>query len=370
MLLISGWSSFYEVILQRELEFKRRFTALIVQSAVIAGVSITLAALGAGVWALVAGQVSALLAFGIVCYTLSPVRVPFAFDRSQARSLFSTGSGFLLQNVAIFARQNTDYIVVGRAFGAAQVGFYSMAYRLGDLTYWAVADPVARVTFPSFSKTLGEGGDIRPSFLSVLRLVALVACPMGILLSGTAEPFTRSLLGERWEPMIGALGVLGLWAAIRPVETTVNWLLNSIGQAKPIGVFSVAVLVPLVPAFVAAAVLGDIRTVAWVVLGDVLVSLAVMCFYAKSRGGVPYRDQWGSVAPIAFACVPTWAASRAVSEALEGSAPGLTFAAAVTAGVVAYLAALSVFAPGLLRDALRQVGRTIGRGAPEPAATG
>jgi lipopolysaccharide exporter len=366
LLWISGFSSFYEVVLQRELEFRRRFAALMVQSAAIMAISIPLAALGAGVWALVAGQVAGLALFGAVSFALAPYRVRPAFAPDLVPSLFGVGAGFLLQNVAVFVRQNTDYVVVGRAFGATAVGFYSMAFRLGDLTHQGIADPVARVTFPSFARTRGEGGDVRQSFLSVLRLVALVSCPLGLLLSGAAEPFTAAIFGERWMPMVGPLAVLGVWAAIRPVETTLNWLLNSIGEASLAGRFSIAVLVPLIPAFILAAALGSITTVAYVVLGDVLVALTFMSVMVARRGGVSYRDQLRSVGAIAVAGVPAWLASRGVATGLEAPA-GLTLLTAVAAGGVAYLLALILFAPGLLRDALRQIGRTLGR---EPVGAG
>jgi PST family polysaccharide transporter len=366
MLLISGFSSFYEVILQREMEFRRRFAALMVQSGVIMAVSIPLAALGAGVWALVAGQVIGLAMFGAMGFALAPYRVRPAFERRLVPSLFGVGAGFMLQNVAIFARQNTDYVVVGRAFGATVVGYYSMAFRLGDLTYQAIADPVARVTFPSFARTRAEGGDVRQSFLTVLRLVALVSCPLGVLLSGAAEPFTAAVFGERWLPMVGPLAVLGVWAAIRPVETTLNWLLNSIGQARLVGIFSIVVLVPLIPAFILAATLGSVTTVAYVVLGDLLVALVFMSVMVARRGAVGYGDQLRSVGAIALACLPTWLASRAVSEMLDAPA-AVVLAAAVAAGGAAYLLALSLLAPGMLRTAMRQMARTVGR---EPAAAG
>lgn len=367
LLLISGFSSFYEVLLQREMEFKSRFVALIGQSVVITAVSIPLAAAGAGVWSLVAGQIAGLAAFGLLAFVLAPYRVRPTFERGIVRSLFTAGSGFLLQNVSIFARQNADYVVVGRAFGAASVGFYSMAYRLSDLTYWAIADPVARVTFPSFAQTRSSGGDIRGSFLTVLRLVVLVSCPLGVILSGAADPFTEAVFGDRWAPMVGPLAVLGIWSAIRPGETTLNWLLNSIDQARVVGIFSMAVLVALVPALILAATFGSITTVAWVVLGDLLVSLAFMSAMVARRGGVPLGDQWRAVAPIVIASVPAWAASRGAASALDGAASGVTLAASVGAGAAAYLVALMLVAPGLLRDGFRQVGRTFGR---EPAPAG
>jgi PST family polysaccharide transporter len=269
--------------------------------------------------------------------------------------------------VAIFARQNADYVVVGRAFGAAQVGFYSMAYRLGDLTYWAIADPVARVTFPSFAKTRAGGGDVRGSFLTVLRLVVLVSCPLGVILSGAAEPFTEALFGARWAPMVGPLAVLGIWAAIRPGETTLNWLLNSVEQARVVGVFSMAILVALVPALIVAASLGSITTVAWVVLGDLVVSLAFMCVMVARRGGVSLGAQWRAVAPVIVACVPAWAASRGTAMGLDDARTGIALAASVSAGALAYLVTLSIVAPGMLREGIRQMARTLGR---EPAPAG
>lgn len=371
LLLISGFSSFYEVILQREMEFRRRFVALMAQSAVITAVSIPLAALGAGVWSLVAGQIGGLLIFGIVGFVLAPYRVSPAFQRDLVRPLFGSGFGFLQQNLAIFARQNADYVVIGKAFGATLLGFYSMAFRLGDMTYWGIADPVSRVTFPSFSRTRAEGGDIRGSFLIVLRLVALISCPAGVLLSGAAEPFTKALFGERWLPMIGPVAVLGIWAAVRPVETTLAWLLNSIEHSRLVGSFSMLVLIPLVPALIVAATLGNITTVAYVILADAIVSFAFMTVMVARRGDIRYTAQSRSLGPVVLACLPAWVAARVLADLLDGVASGLALTASVAGGSAAYLLALVVVAPGLIRDALRQMGRTLGResagGEPAPA---
>ncbi len=58
-----------------------------------------------------------------------------------------------------------------------------------------------------------RGEEVGSAFLSTLRLVALVACPIGVLLSAAAHPFTEVVFGEKWFPMIGPLAVLGVWAS-------------------------------------------------------------------------------------------------------------------------------------------------------------
>jgi hypothetical protein len=128
------------------------------------------------------------------------------------------------------------------------------------------------------------------------------------------------------------------------------------------------VLVPLVPALALAATIGDITSVAWVVLGDLLVSLVFMSVMVVRRAGVGFAAQGRSVAPIALACVPAWGATRAVASALDAGPAGVALVGSVAAGTLAYVGALMVVAPGLLREALRQMGRTLGR-EPAPASS-
>jgi O-antigen/teichoic acid export membrane protein len=368
--LLGGFTWFYETVLQRELEFKKRFFALSSQTLVYAAVAITMAVLGAGVWSLVAGQLAGTVAFAIALIAVAPYHVAPRFDAGTARELLGESGGFIAQGVTAFFQQNSDYFAVGRILGAVEVGFYSLAYRLAELPYWAIADPVARVTFPAFARMRHRGEDVRSSFLSTLRLVALVSCPFGVVLSGAADPFVSALLGDEWLPMVGPLAVLGIWGAVRLVQVTVAWLLNSVGQAGLMGAISVVVLVVLVPALLIAANLGGITAVAWVMLGDIVVSLVVLSWFVARRADVGLASQVRAVGPVALACLPAWLAARGVAVALDDSAALAALAAAALAGAAAYVAGVSLLAPGLLRTAVAQAGRTIGRApsATEPAA--
>jgi O-antigen/teichoic acid export membrane protein len=367
MVFLAGFVWFYETLMQRELEFRKRFMSLMVQSLVYASLAISLAALGAGVWSLVVGQIGGMVAFGIALWLLAPYRVRPGFDSGEARASFVAGRGFLLYGSLAVVEQNIDYIAVGRILGATQLGFYSVAYRIGELPYLAIADPVARVTFPGFARMRHRGEDVGMPFLSALRSVALVTCPLGVFVSAAADPFTAALFGDKWLTMIGPLSVLGLWAAVRPVQATIGWLLNSIGEAWVMAWSSVLVFLPLVPGLVVAAELGGITAVAWVMLADILLSLVILGLLVQRRGGVPVIAQWRAIMPVAVGCAGTWLVVWAVAQAMSASAPGLTLAACVVAAAATYAAAVSVVEPGLLRDALAQVKRALGR-VPAPAA--
>jgi PST family polysaccharide transporter len=367
MLLIGGFSGFYEALMQREMQFRGRFFALLAQALAIAVVSFGLAIAGAGVWSLVVGQISGLVVFSVALYVLAPERVRPRFRWDAARDTIRTGSGFLVQSGTVFLRQNADYVVVGHAFGSATLGTYSMAYRLGDLPYQAVADPVARVTFPTFARLQERGGDVSEPFGKVVRLVALVTIPLGAGLSALAEPFTLAIFGDAWTQMIGILAVLGLWAAVRPTEATLAWLANSLGRAGVAGLISTLILLPLLPALVLAATYAGPVAIAWVVLGDTVLSLVLLLILLQRHELVSIRTTAAAVWPAVVAGVPLWVAARLVSE--SGLPPASALLLGVAVGALVYVATLAALGRSILRDSVAQVARIFGRDTARPRRT-
>jgi O-antigen/teichoic acid export membrane protein len=359
---LSGLTAFYESLLQNELEFRRRFVALFTQTATFSVTAITLAALGAGVWSLVAGQVLSVALFAAMLVALAPRRVAPAWDRREVGQLFKTGRGFALQGITAFIRQNVDVMAVGRSFGASAVGFYAMAFRLGDLTYSALADPIARVTFPAFARSRARDEDIRPVFLAVLRVVALITVPCGVILSAAGEPFTRTFFGPEWAPMVSVLGVVGLWAAVRPVEATLGWLLNSLGHAGAVGRVAVFVIVPLVVGLVLVVGSGNLTLVALVPLADTLLYLAILTVLVGRHAGLPATALGRALAPVAFAGAVSWVVTRLYAEALVEVPAILALAGAAGAGGLVFgLTVLLVDRP-LIRSTVAQGARLLGRG--------
>jgi O-antigen/teichoic acid export membrane protein len=367
VILIAGVSGFYDALLQRELEFRRRFAGYTAQAACQAVVSIALAAGGAGVWSLVGGQLAGWTGLAVVLFALAPYRPGPRWDRGAARSIFASGRGFFAQGILWFIRLNVDNVVVGRVLGTKALGYYTMAYRLCDLSYWAIAEPVARTTFPAFARSRHRGEDIRPTFLSVLRLVGLVGCPFGILLAAGAEPIVRALFGDKWLPMIGPLAILGLWAAVRPIESTLGWLLNSIGHADAVAWISAGILVPLIPGFIIAINVGTLTAVAIVVLGDALISLLLLGIFTVKYLELSAAKLWGAVRPIVLAAPVMWLVTWSVGRAAGPDHAIIGLVLATLAGLGAYAMVITMFDAALLRRAVSQVLRTVGR-APEPTA--
>lgn len=371
ILSFTGINWFYDSVLQRELAFRRRFVTQMVSTVAFSATGLLLALLGAGVWALVGAHIAGHGAKGIALLVLAPYRVRPTFKPAVARDALSTGAGFVLQDAAAYLQQNADYIVIGRVLPTAQLGFYSMAYRQAELPHYAIADPVARVTFPGFASMRHRGEEVMPAFLSGLRLIALATFPVAVVLSAAAEPFTRTLFGDQWLPMIGVLSVLGIWAVARPLEVTVAWLLNSIGEARRVGWISTAMLVPFVAGLFLAASLGGITAVAWVLLAHITVTLGVLILTVRRVTGVSVSRHWAALHPLITASAASWVATRWTADQLVSTSAIVALIAATGVAFAVYLATVRLLIPGLLSNAFHQVRRAVRRqpASPAPAAS-
>lgn len=341
-LFLSGPIWFHETTLQRDLEFVKRFATKLVQTLTYIAVAITLAVLDAGVWSLVIGHVASYVTYLVALIAVSENRVWPGWDAEAARRLAGSGRGFLAQDALEYAQHQSDALAVGGFLSAGQLGLYAMGFRFGELTYIGVAEPVTQVTFPAFARMRERGEEWRQSFLTVLRLVALITFPIGAFFSGAAEPIVDTLFGDKWEATIGPLAVFGIWAMLKPLEGTFGWLLNSLERQGSLATVRAIALIPFVPALMIAADRSGITAVAWVMVANMAGLTIAVSLMVRARGRLPLRDQLRAVGPPALGALVAWLATRGTAVALDDATPLLALVASGAAGLTAYVAGASL----------------------------
>jgi len=86
-LLINVFAWFYQMLMQRELEFRRLFGCHVVQTIGYVIVTLSLAIAGAGAWSLVAGELTSGLMLSAALLIATPYRVVPALARDRVREL-------------------------------------------------------------------------------------------------------------------------------------------------------------------------------------------------------------------------------------------------------------------------------------------
>jgi PST family polysaccharide transporter len=217
-------------MLQRELRFKE--IAFADNAAYFFGMAVvgtTLAALGYGVWSLVAATLALKIVRVVIlrCYFSSPVSG--RWRTRAAWTLTRMGTGFSLGRIFNFFSLQGDNFVVGRVLGVDALGMYTRAYQLMTLPAMYVGQIFERVMFPAMARTQDSKERIKLQFLVSLEAIGLVALPAGVVMFLLAQEIIIVTFGPAWTPLVPVLSVLSFGVFFRTAYKCSDTLVRSVG---------------------------------------------------------------------------------------------------------------------------------------------
>jgi PST family polysaccharide transporter len=217
--------------------------------------ALLLAWLGAGVWALVAGNLlTAFMLFGL-SFPISGYRYRRGFDRRIASELMAFGRPMWASRALEIALERIDRLLIGGFMGDLRLGLYHQARVLGE-TGVVVGNPIYRLVFNLYARVREDPPRLSRAFgLVNYFLVRLIFAGAATLIV-FPEPTIRLLLGEGWLEASPLLRVFGLHAALLPVFENAKQLLYARGQARKVVMLRLMQL-PLLLLGVAAAIAAD-----------------------------------------------------------------------------------------------------------------
>jgi teichuronic acid exporter len=220
-----------EGIMSKELRFKPLSWFNAIRDIFAAIVTVALALLGYGYWALVAGN--------LLSTTLRSILILFACRQRFAWPKFAVVKRPLLFSwhvlVSVFAcsTYNTlDNVTVGRTLGPSPLGFYGMAWTLANMPLEKVVSLVTTIIPSYLAKVQKEPAALRRYLHTLTEALALATFPATIGLALVARELVPIALGHKWESMIVPLEVLCLYTAFRSIEALMPKLLTAVGNAR------------------------------------------------------------------------------------------------------------------------------------------
>lgn len=262
-LALAGPAAFLENLLRRDLLFRSRFISMLAQAVGYAVVAVTAALAGAGVWSFVYAQAAVLVAGTTVNFGLvGRRRVGFRFDWHVQREALRRGRPFLAQNLLNVLQQNTDYATLARTVSAGQLGLYYVAFRVAEIPYAALGEPVGSIAFPYLARARPEAGELRSRVNNYLALSGAVAVLLTAYLSVYADVLVRVVYGDRFLAAVPILQLLSAFTAGRFLLGACTQCLNALQEAGPLARLSVAAYAALLFCAVPAAIMGGIKAVA------------------------------------------------------------------------------------------------------------
>jgi PST family polysaccharide transporter len=243
--LLGAFGNVGVVAFRKELDFKKEFNFIFGRRIVTFAATIACAYLLRSYWALLIGITLGRLVGLVMSYTMNSYRPRFSL--AAAGELFHFSKWMLVNNGLQFILRDGCTFVIGRVYGAASLGIYSVSYEISNLPSTELVAPINRVTLPGFAK-IGDRAEIGVAYLRLLGIISLVILPVGMGIAAVAEPLVLTALGKNWVAAVALIAVLGINGAIAATQTnnTAVWL--ALGLPRRVTLLHASTVLVLFPA--------------------------------------------------------------------------------------------------------------------------
>lgn len=336
-------------LLSRQLDFRSQARVNLLSALAGAVVSLTLAWLGYGVWALVWAPIAIFGTRAIGLTLAAKMLVRPVFDFRGAGQIVRFGSALMLSQLFWIVQSQADILIAGRSFTTHELGLYSEALFVALILTGRFLPPLNDVAFPAFAELAKAGRPIAPAFLSGVRLTMLVTAPLYIGLALVAGPLVETLFGPKWLGMTPILAGLALAMPAMALQIVCSPATNALGQARAYLITNGAGAMIMPLSFLVGVTYGAQGLVhAWQVAAPLL--LAVTLAATLPRIGARLVDLVAALLPVAVCCGVMAAAVTLLAPQVAELAAPLRLCLLTAAGGLVYGAALLIGWPGLVRE--------------------
>lgn len=227
---MQGLTNIGVIYFQKELEFNKKFIYRASGTLADFVVAVSAVLILKSVWALVFGLLASAIIRLIVSYLIHPYRPHFKPDLAKTKELFGFGRWILGVSIITFLFNQGDDGFLGKVLGVTALGFYQIAYRIGQVPATEFAKVISQVAFPAYSKLQDELSKLKEGFLKTLNITVIFMIPLAGGIFILAPEFTTIFLGDKWMPMIPALRILVIAGMIRALVTTGGALFQGKGM--------------------------------------------------------------------------------------------------------------------------------------------
>lgn len=208
--------------LRKQLKFRIIAITRIFTSIIALIVTIVMAVLGFGVWALVTQNLIAAAIPMFVFWVYTKWRPSWSFSWKSFKELFSFGFYMLLTNLLNSLGTQLQSLFIGRIYNPSTLGYYSKALGTERLASHTISGVMSAVSYPLYAEVQDDLPRMRNMIKRLVSTIAFITFPMLAILFLIAKPLFFVLYSERWldsVPYFQFLCIAGLGACLSAVNT-------------------------------------------------------------------------------------------------------------------------------------------------------
>ncbi len=231
-LIVNGITSIQRTQLQKNLAFKTIAIVNLCSYFIGAIFALIMAKYGFGVWSLVGLQ----LVYGccsiVLLWITTKWNPSITFSIQSMKELFGFGGFLMAANLLQTVCTNIQGILIGKKFSATQMGYYSQAYKLDQVTSYSIPQVIVQVMYPIYSSLQDNLPRLNKMVLMNMRVIAFLVFPILATLILIAEPLICFLYGVKWLPAVPYFRIFCIGGFFVSLQSINFYAVAAVGKSK------------------------------------------------------------------------------------------------------------------------------------------
>lgn len=284
--------------LKKQFRFKIISTVTISSSIITIIVTIIMAYLGFGVWALVAQHLIIAFLPMVAFWVITKWRPLWCFSWKSFKELFNFGFFMLLSGLVSRISSYFQTLVIGKFYSADTLGYYSKAWTTEQLASNGISQVVSTVTYQLYV----EVQDNFPALCNMIKrltmTLAYLTFPIIITLIIIAKPLFIILYSDRWLPSVWYFQILAFAGFAICMQAVNLRAIAAIGKSKTMFRWTIVKQIITIVLIFTGLVLWGMKGLLMAVVINVWTAYFINCALVSKHIGYKMKTQVQNLLPI------------------------------------------------------------------------
>lgn len=263
VLILNSLSIIQQNRLRKQLLFKKLAIVSIISALLSLAITIYLAYLGCGAWALVAQQLL-MSGFNAVLYWIVGKWNPsLVFSRQSFKELFGFGGFILLSNLINTFCNNMQGLIIGRFCSARALGLYTQSVKLVDVSSMSISSVIDQVSYPILSGFQNDRERLVATLRNIIMATAYISFPIVSILILIAKPLIVLLYSEKWIECVPYFQILCIAGFVMCIQNINYYGVAALGKSKTLFTWTIVKRILGLMAIILGFVLNDFIGILW-----------------------------------------------------------------------------------------------------------
>lgn len=295
-LIFNSFGIIQRTILVRSVNFKLQTKVSLIASFGSGIIAITMALRGFGVWSLVALTLSRYFITSLFLWIWSKWKPTLIFCKQSFHELFGFGSKLLLSSLIDTTYRNIYYLIIGKYFSAADLGYYTRADQFQSIPSANLNSVIGRVSYPILSSIQDDIPRLRENFRKLIRSTMLITFVLMIGMAAVAHSMVVTLIGEKWQPAVIYLQMLCFVGMFYPLHAINLNMLQVQGRSDLFLRLEIIKKLFAIPVILIGILCG-IKTMIVGMFVNTLIAYYLNSYWSGKLIGYSFRQQLNDIFP-------------------------------------------------------------------------